>query len=112
MTEDFFDDVINDELEIESFDGEDNGDEDDDVEDDEDVESRSVVLFKEDMIAILGLKGSSQGGLIIRVDPRQKNPAAQTYDDALAATKWFNRSLKTSRKNGWKVIYDGTPAFG
>jgi len=39
-------------------------------------------------------------------------PSAQTYEDADAATRWFNRSLATSRRNGWSVVYDGEPSFG
>src|SRR3954470_2533208 len=111
MAEDFFDDTIDDSLETTDFDV-DEEDENDDEDDDDEIETRSVVLAKEDMIALLGLKTSSRGGLIVRTDPRQDNPAAQTYDDREAATVWFNRSLRTSRKNGWIVVYDGQPAFG
>jgi hypothetical protein len=106
MSDDYFDEYINEEPERDDF------DESEEQTSPEDVDSRSVVLVKQDMIALLGLKTSTGGGLIIRVDPRQKNPAAQTYDDPEAATKWFNRSLRTSRRNGWVVIYDGSPAFG
>jgi hypothetical protein len=106
MSDDYFDEFINEEPEQDNF------DESEEQTTPEDVDSRSVVLVKQDMIALLGLKTSTEGGLIIRVDPRQKNPAAQTYDDPEAATKWFNRSLRTSRRNGWVVIYDGSPAFG
>src|SRR5438477_12113935 len=102
MGDEFFDDVIHDEIELddEEVDRADGESDADDVE----VAARSVVLVKQDMIALLGLKTSSQGGLIVRLDPRQQNPAAQTYDDAEAAAKWFNLSLRTSRKNGWTVI--------
>jgi hypothetical protein len=109
MTEnnDFLDDIINDELETNEFEM---------TEDEEDeivpVDVRTVVMTKEDMIALLGLKTSPQGGLIVRVDPRENNPAAQTYDDPAAARKWFNRSLATSRRNGWQVIFDGVPSYG
>jgi len=104
MTEnnDFFDDLINDELEMSQ-------DDDDEV---VPVDVRTVVMTKEDMIALLGLKTSPQGGLIVRVDPRENNPAAQTYDDPAAARKWFNRSLATSRRNGWQIIFDGEPIYG
>ena len=108
---DFFDDVISDEpesSEIEMADDETDEDDDDDVP----VDVRTVVMTKEEMIALLGLKISPRGGLIVRVDPRESRPAAQTYDDPLAATKWFNRSLSTSKRNGWQVIYDGEPSFG
>jgi hypothetical protein len=106
----FFDDVIGDELE-EDDDGW-ASDEDDDDEQDEAVEVRTVVMSKNDMLALLGLKKSMRGSLIVRVDPREEKPAAQVYEDAVAATRWFNKSVATSRKNGWSIVYDGTPLFG
>ena len=105
--EDFFDDIISDEEEPEDFDG-DYEEEDDD----EDAEVRTVVLAKNDMLALLSLKKSDAAGVIVRIDPRQPAPAAQRYDDAAAAVKWFNRSLATSKKNGWEVVFDGQPLFG
>lgn len=103
----FFDDVIGDELETDEAEWE-SGDDSDD----EPVEVRTVVMSKNDMLALLGLKKSVRGGLIVRVDPREEKPAAQVYEDAGAATKWFNRSIATSRKNGWNIVYDGTPLLG
>jgi hypothetical protein len=104
----FFDDVIGDELEMDDAEWE-SGEETDD---DEPVEVRTVVMSKNDMLALLGLKKSMRGGLIVRVDPREEKPAAQVYEDAAAATRWFNKSVATSRKNGWSIVYDGTPLFG
>jgi hypothetical protein len=104
----FFDDVIGDELETD----EPEWGPDDDDDDDGPVEVRTVVMAKNEMVALLGLKKSEQGGLIVRVDPREEKPAAQVYEDAGAATKWFNKSVATSRKNGWSIVYDGTPMFG
>ncbi len=104
---DFFDDIIGDETESNEFDLTDETDEGE-----ESTDMRTVVMAKEEMIALLGLKTSAQGGLIVRVDPRETRPAAQTYDDTATAHKWFNRSLSTSRRNGWQVIYDGEPLFG
>lgn len=106
--EDFFDDIISDEDEPEEFEG----DYDDDEDEDEDAEVRTVVLAKNDMLALLSLKKSDEAGVIVRVDPRQPAPAAQRYDDAAAAVKWFNRSLATSKKNGWEIVFDGQPLFG
>jgi hypothetical protein len=106
--EDFFDDIISDE-ESEFDDHE--ADEFDD-EDDMDVEVRTVLLLKNDMLALLGLKQSAEAGIIVRIDPRQSTPSAQSYDDAAAALKWFNRSLATSKRNGWEIIFDGQPLFG
>jgi hypothetical protein len=102
----FFDDVIGDELEADDAEWEAGQD------DDEPVEVRTVVMAKNEMLALLGLKKSAQGGLIVRIDPREEKPAAQVYEDAMAATKWFNRSVATSRKNGWNIVYDGMPLFG
>jgi hypothetical protein len=107
--DDFFDDIISDEEETDGFVGDDDEGFD---EDDEDAEVRTVVLAKNDMLALLSLKKSDEAGVIVRVDPRQPIPAAQRYDDAEAAVKWFNRSLATSKKNGWEVVFDGQPLFG
>jgi hypothetical protein len=109
--DDFFDDIINDEAEIEDAELDD-VEMDDDFDDDEDIEVRTVILLKGEMLALLGLKQSSEAGVIVRIDPRQPVPAAQTYDDAAAALKWFNRSLLTSKRNGWEIIFDGKPQFG
>ena len=106
--EDFFDDIISDEDEAEDFENEYEAED----EDEEDAEVRTVVLAKNDMLALLSLKKSDEAGVIVRVDPRQPVPAAQRYDDADAAVKWFNRSLATSKKNGWEVVFDGQPLFG
>ena len=76
------------------------------------VETRTAVLLKNDMFALLCLKTADQGGAICRVDPREVNPAVQLYDDASKALDWYTKSLKTSKKNGWRVVYDGLPLNG
>src|SRR5829696_7389386 len=105
--DDFFDDIISDEAEFDDFEG--GAEEEDDEEDDEDAEVRTVLLAKNEMLALLGLKKSAEVGIIVRIDPRQPLPSAQRYDDIESAVAWFNRSLATSRKNGWQVIFDGQP---
>jgi hypothetical protein len=108
--EDFFDEIIGEE---EAYDETDElGDEEDEDEDEEPFEVRTAVMQKNELLAILSLKISAGGSRIVRVDPRQSVPSAQTYEDAESATHWFNRSLATSRRNGWNVIYDGEPSFG
>ncbi|MGB8509468.1 MAG: hypothetical protein WCD76_13855 [Pyrinomonadaceae bacterium] len=108
---DFFEDLIDDEPEMETAEFLDDDDEDDDDED-ELSEVRTAVMTKNDLIALLTLKVSPAGGQIVRVDPRESLPSAQRYDDEETALVWFKRSLATSRKNGWNIVYDGEPLFG
>lgn len=77
-----------------------------------DVKVRTAVLSKNEMIALLCLKTADQGGAICRVDPRESAPAVQIYDDPDKAQEWFSKSLRTSLKNGWNVVYDGLPLQG
>ena len=84
----------------------------DEADDDEDAEVRTALLAKSEMLALLSLKTGARGGLLVRVDPRQPLPSAQTYEDAAAALRWFRRSLATSRRNGWEVVYEGAPLYG
>ncbi|HEX8633593.1 MAG TPA: hypothetical protein VF703_05515 [Pyrinomonadaceae bacterium] len=107
--EDFFEEIISDE---EAYDETDESEDEEDDDDGEPFEVRTAVMQKNDLLAILSLKISAEGGRIVRVDPRQRVPSAQTYEDAEVATHWFNRSLATSRRNGWNVVYDGEPSFG
>lgn len=76
------------------------------------VAVRTAVMRKNDMIALLCIKTAAAGAAICRVDPREERPAVQIYDDPTAAVEWFTRSLRTSRRNGWSVIYDGLPLQG
>ncbi len=78
----------------------------------DDVAVRTAVMQKDNMIALLCIKTATAGAAICRVDPREDRPAVQIYDDASAAVEWFTRSLRTSRKNGWNVVYDGLPLQG
>lgn len=102
-------------LEFEDFSEEldefDEFDEFDETEPDE-VNVRTAVLSKNNMVALLCIKTADKGGAICRVDPREANPAVQIYDDPAKALEWFNKSLRTSRQNGWQVVYDGLPLQG
>ncbi|HZH35492.1 MAG TPA: hypothetical protein VEX64_11665 [Pyrinomonadaceae bacterium] len=125
MKMDEFNDNFNSEMEDEfgvfetgdDFTSEDDFDSDEDFEPDFELEltnvkRRTAVLAKKDMIAVLGVQTFDQGGTICRVDPREERPAVQLYDDPAEALNWFKRSLRTSRQNGWQVIYDGLPLHG
>ncbi len=76
------------------------------------VQMRTAILSKNNMVALLCVKTANEGGAICRVDPRETNPAVQIYDDPAKAMEWFTRSLRTSKKNGWLVVYDGLPLQG
>jgi len=76
------------------------------------IAMRTAVMQKNDMIALLCIKTASAGAAICRVDPREDRPAVQIYEDASAAVEWFTKSLRTSKLNGWNVIYDGLPLQG
>jgi len=78
----------------------------------EEIHTRTAVLAKNNMYALLCLKTAGQGGAICRVDPREERPAVQIYDDPEKALEWFTKSLRTSKKNGWQVVYDGLPLQG
>ena len=102
-------DFENEDLGFEDFDGE--FDEFDEF-DADDIFVRTAVLSKNNMIALLCVKTATEGGSICRVDPREAQPAVQLYDDPEKAIEWFDKSLRTSRKNGWQVVYDGLPLQG
>jgi hypothetical protein len=105
LDQDFdFDDDFTDELaDFDDF-GEDNAD--------DDILMRTAVLKKNNMVALLCIKSATAGAAICRVDPREANPAVQIYDDPTAALEWYTKSLRTSRKNGWTIVYDGLPLQG
>ncbi len=105
--DELFGEIIGDESELDDFEGLEDQDDDDEF-----AEVRTVLLAKKEMLALLGLKKSAEAGIIVRVDPRQPIPSAQRYDDIESAVEWFNRSLATSKKNGWEVVFDGPPLFG
>jgi hypothetical protein len=88
--------------------------EDDEEEDEDDVATvvRTAVLHKNDMLALLSLKAAPDGGQLVRYDPRQNLPSMRRYESEEEARKWYARSLATSRKNGWAVVYDGEPLIG
>lgn len=87
-------------------------DEDFEFEEIEPAEIRTVILSKNNMIGLLCMKTSGKGGAICRVDPRDTLPSIQVYDDPDKALEWFMKSLRTSKSNGWRSVYDGEPLHG
>ena len=95
-----------------NFDEEDFDEFDEEFDEFEEINIRTAVLSKNNMIALLCVKTASQGGAICRVDPRKNVPSVQIYDDPEKAVEWFTKSLRTSKLNGWQVVYDGLPLQG
>ena len=87
-------------------------DDDEDGEEDGATVVRTAVLQKNDMLALLSLKAAPDGGQLVRYDPRQNLPSLRRYETEEEARRWYARSLATSRKNGWSVVYDGAPLIG
>ena len=85
---------------------------DDLIDEGENVVLRTAILQKNNMVALLCIKSATAGAAICRVDPREAVPAVQLYDDKDAALEWFTKSLRTSKLNGWNVVYDGLPLQG
>ena len=100
--EDEVEDVFEDEL----------ADLEEEIDADEDLLLRTAILQKNNMTALLCIKSAPAGAAICRVGPRESFPAVQLYEDRDAAMQWFSRSLRTSKKNGWNVVYDGLPLQG
>ena len=113
---DFFDDIIDVDGDREAEEAEytDEAEEFDDEDEEEDDSKvvRTALLQKNDMLALLSLKSGDSGGQIVRFDPREPLPSMQRYESETEALKWFARSLATSRRNGWSVVYDGEPLVG
>ena len=84
----------------------------DEIDSDDGLLLRTAILQKNNMTALLCIKSAPAGAAICRVDPRESIPAVQLYEDRDAAMLWFTRSLRSSRKNGWNVVYDGLPLQG
>lgn len=101
-------------LEFEDFNSELTEEDFEDFDDDEleEVSVRTAILSKNNMLALLCVKTATEGGAICRVDPRESRPAVQIYDDPAKAIEWFTKSLRTSKANGWQVVYDGLPMQG
>ena len=108
---DFDDDLEFDDLGEEDID-EELLDLEDSIDDAPDVMLRTAILQKNSMTALLCIKSATAGAAICRVDPREAFPAVQLYEDRDAAMLWFSRSLRSSKQNGWNVVYDGLPLEG
>jgi hypothetical protein len=105
---DIFDELIDDDSENDTnyF------DDDDDEDSFTTIDLRTAVMTKGEMIALITLRTTDKGAQITRYDPRESVPTARQYEDATEASRWFRRSVSTSLRNGWNIVYNGEPMFG
>lgn len=106
------DDYLEDDEAEEADDADDDTDDDSEEEGETPLAHHMALLTKNGMIALLLLQIFSDGGVIVRLDPREGQPAANRYTDPNAAETFFTRSLRTSERNGWVVAWEGEPSFG
>src|ERR1700755_1227362 len=114
---DVFDEMIDvdDEAEAEPVEYADEGEDcdgDDDDDDDDALVVRTAVLTKNEMLALISLKSSDEGGQIVRFDPREPLPAVHRYESGTKGLRCSPATLAPSRRNGWSVVYDGEPLIG
>ncbi len=73
--------------------------------------TRTVIMMKNDMLALINMIKSEEGASITTFDPRRGHPLVKSYEPWLVADE-FRKVLSLSKKNGWQVVYDGEPLWG
>ena len=77
------------------------------------INFRAVILVKNEILALVGMATTSEGARVARFDPRA-DPAVSLgpLEDTPKVAYAFQRSVQTSKTNGWMVVYDGPPLEG
>lgn len=75
------------------------------------METRTLLMKKNEMLALIGMMKSDQEATITTIDPRQERPLVKTYEPWIVAGE-FKKVLRLSQRNGWHVVYDGEPLKG
>lgn len=73
---------------------------------------RTAILEKDALLGIVGLAVSAEFAQVGRFDPRTGGPRTSRWDDHNKARRGFRNMLRSSRANGWAVVYDGPPLIG
>lgn len=80
------------------------------------IKSRTVIFFKGEMTALIGLSTSPELNFIRRCDPRSQPDRAvadaSTYDSTALAETAFAHSLRLTLERGWQIGYYGPPLRG
>ena len=75
------------------------------------MEIRTLLMAKNDMLALIGMVKTDEEASITTIDPRREHPLVNTYEPWLVADE-FKKVLRLSLRNGWRVVYDGEPLWG
>ena len=75
------------------------------------MEIRTLLMTKNNMLALIGMVKTDEQASITTLDPRREQPLVKTYEPWLVADE-FKKVLRLSLRNGWHVVYDGEPLKG
>ena len=73
---------------------------------------RTVLMIKGEVLGVIGLATSPEHSQVARLDLREGRPVSSEFDDPQRASIGFANMIRTSRRNGWEVVYDGQPLHG
>lgn len=73
---------------------------------------RTAIMEKDALLGVVGLAVSTGFAQVGRFDPRTGEPLTSRWDDHNKARRGFRNMLRSSRANGWNVLYDGPPLLG
>jgi len=76
-----------------------------------DQETRTVIMAKSDLVALISMAKTEEGAAITTIDPRREHPLVKNYEPWLV-TDEFKKVLRLSLRNGWRIVYDGAPLYG
>ena len=76
------------------------------------MQTRTTLLVKDDMIAIIAVLLGGSCGMLAHRDPRDAEVVFSHQDSPEIAMVNYRNGAASSRVNGWKVFYEGPPNFG
>jgi len=76
-----------------------------------DIYAETVVLGKDDMVAVLNAIATPNFGIVVQLDPRNSEPNIQGFDGINTIKQVIKQSVETSIERGWKVLKRGKPKW-
>jgi len=73
---------------------------------------RTAIMEKDSLLGVVGLALAARFAQVGRFDPRSGEPLTSRWEDHNKARRGFRNMLRSSRANGWEVVYDGPPLMG